>query len=150
MRISVSLVTVLMSFIAITSIAQSNADAIVGKWEAYPKKNLIVQVFKDNNEFKARIVWFNDSDDKTKPMDMRLDEKNPDPSLRSRKILGMEVLQGMVYNANNNRWESGKIYDAKSGRVWSSSAWITKDNILHVRGFWHFEFIGQNMNFKKV
>lgn len=129
--------------------AQNNADAILGRWITFPKKNLIVEVYKDRQEYRAKIVWFNDRDDPSKPMNSRLDENNPDPGLRSRKVLGMEVLREMVYNKKSNRWESGKIYDAKSGRIWSSSAWITKDNLLKVRGFWHFEFIGQNLNFTK-
>ena len=132
------------------SIAQNNPDAIIGKWIAVPYKNLIVEVFKDKNEYKGKILWFNDNDDKTKPMNTRQDEKNADPALRKRKVLGLEVLNKMVYNSKSNRWESGKIYDAKSGRIWSSSAWIRKDSSLQVRGFWHFEFIGKNMTFKRL
>jgi len=139
-------------FTAISSLlmAQNNADLIVGKWMAFPDKNLIVEVYKYNNEYRGKIIWFNDSDDKTKPMNIRLDEKNANPALRKRKVLGLEVLTDMIYNPKSNRWESGKIYDAKSGKIWSSSASITKDFTLQVRGFWHFEFIGQNMLFKKI
>jgi uncharacterized protein (DUF2147 family) len=139
-------------FAAISSlaVAQNSPDAIVGKWEAVPQKNVIVEVYKDQSEYKARVVWFNDNDDKTKPMNIRQDDNNVDPSLRKRKILGLQVLNNMVYNSKNNKWENGKIYDAKSGRTWNSSAWITNNNTLQVRGFWHFEFIGQNMTFKKL
>ena len=131
-------------------IAQNNGDAIIGKWMAYPKKNLIIEVYKYGSEYRGKIVWFNDNDDKTKPMNTRLDEKNLDPSLRTRKVLGLEVLDNMVYNEKSKRWEKGKIYDAKSGRIWSSSAWMTNESNLEVRGFWHFEFIGMSMSFKKV
>ena len=139
-------------FAAISSlaVAQNSPDAIVGKWEAVPQKNVIVEVYKDQGEYKARVVWFNDNDDKSKPMNIRQDDNNVDPSLRKRKILGLQVLNNMVYNSKNNKWENGKIYDAKSGRTWNSSAWITNNNTLQVRGFWHFEFIGQNMTFKKL
>lgn len=138
-------------FTIISSIAaaQNNPDIIIGKWMAMPKKNLIVQVFKKGNEYRGKIVWFNDNDDKTQPMNIRLDEKNENPALRKRKILGLEVLESMLYNAKTNRWENGKIYDAKSGKIWQSSAFM-KDMTLHVRGYWHFEFIGMNMNFKKI
>jgi len=141
---------ILFSVISSFAIAQNNADAIVGKWMAIPKKNLIVEVFKHGDEYRGKIVWFNDNDDKTKPMNVRLDEKNEIPALRKRKILGLEVLDNMVYNSKVNRWENGKIYDAKSGKTWNSSASIIKDTTLQVRGFWHFEFIGMNMNFKKI
>ncbi|WP_018614399.1 DUF2147 domain-containing protein [Segetibacter koreensis] len=139
-------------FAAISSlaVAQNSPDAIVGKWEAVPQKNVIVEVYKDQSEYKARVVWFNDNDDKTKPMNVRQDDNNVDPSLRKRRILGLQVLNNMIYNSKNNKWENGKIYDAKSGRTWNSSAWITNNNTLQVRGFWHLEFIGQNMTFKKI
>ncbi len=148
-----------MKYIAITLItflmaakvnAENNPDAILGKWIAIPKKNLIVEVFRVGKEYKARVAWFNDNDDPSKPMKQRMDEENPDPTLRNRKLLGLEVLSNMVYNATANRWESGNIYDAKSGRTWRSSACLTKDGTLKVRGFWHFEFIGKNMDFRKV
>lgn len=143
---------ILLIFTASSSIiiAQNSPDAIIGKWMAIPQKNLIVEVFKYKNEYRGKIVWFNDNDDKTKPMNTRLDEKNLNPALRKRKVLGLEVLENMVYNSKSNRWESGKIYDAKSGRIWNSSARIKKDTTLEVRGFWHFEFIGMNMNFKRI
>ena len=140
---------ILFTIISSFSIAQNSPDAIVGKWMAIPKKNLLVQVYKYGNQYRGKIVWFNDNDDKTKPMNTRLDEKNENPALRKRKVLGLEVLDNMVYNVKNNRWENGKIYDAKSGKTYNSSASI-KDTTLQVRGFWHFEFIGMNMNFKKI
>lgn len=144
------IIVIIFTAISSLSIAQNSPDAIIGKWLAVPKNNLIVEVFKYKNEYRGKIVWFNDKDDKTKPMSTRLDEKNLNPALRKRKVLGLEVLDNMVFNSKNNRWEGGKIYDAKSGRIWNSSALITKDNTLLVKGFWHFEFIGLNMYFKKV
>lgn len=144
------IIIILFLFFSIAAVNAQNPDAILGRWITTPAKNLIVNVYKDRNEYRAKIDWFNDRDDKTKPMNVRLDEKNPDANLRRRKILGLEVLQNLTYNSNKNRWESGKIYDAKSGRTWSSSAWIAKDSTLEVRGFWHFEFIGQSMKFKRV
>ncbi len=137
-------------FTALSAEAQINPDAIVGRWVALPKKNFIVEVFKSSNQYKAKIAWFKDTDDKSKPMKVRTDEKNPDPALRKRKLIGLEVLNNLVFNPKTNQWESGKIYDAKSGRIWDSSASLAYDGTLQVRGFWHFEFIGRNMSFKRV
>ncbi len=131
-------------------IAQCQSDAILGKWIPYPRQNFIVEIYKDSNQYKGRLVWFKDTDDTTKPMAVRLDEKNPKPELRHRKLLGIEVLSGMVFNPKTLRWEDGEIYDAKNGRIWSSTARLTKAGTLEVRGFWHFEFIGQSVIFKKV
>ncbi len=110
-------VIILLAFCTTLAFAQNNPDAIIGRWIAIPKKNLIVEVFKDRNKYKGKIVWFNDNDDKTKPMNTRLDENNSNPALRNRKVLGLKVLENMVYNSKSNKWESGTIYEAKSGRT---------------------------------
>lgn len=122
-------------------------EQICGKWQS-AEKNLIVQVYKVDDEFKARIVWFNDDDD-SKPLDYWTDKKNPDPALRSRKILGLNVLEKLVYDADSNSWEEGVIYDAKNGRHWNSSAYIDKEGHLRVKGYWHFKFIGKTMKFNR-
>lgn len=141
---------ILSLFVFTTGIAaQNKQDAIVGKWMSI-EKNLLVEVYKYNNEFKAKVLWFDDSDDKSRPYYTRYDTKNPDNSLRRRKVLGMEVMYGLIYNANDDEWKDGRIYDASSGKDWNAKAWLTKDGCLKVRGFWHFEFLGGNMCFKKV
>jgi len=82
-------------------------------------------------------------------MATRTDENNPDAKLRQRKVLGMQVLSKLRYNAKSDRWENGKIYDPKTGREWSSLAYLN-EGILNVKGFWQFEFIGKTMWLRKV
>jgi len=127
----------------------SDCDQICGKWMS-TDKNLAVQVYKENEDFKAKIIWFDDSDDKTHPMDVRTDISNPDKTLRSRKILGMNVLEKLVYEPANNSWEKGVIYDAMHGRYWDSAAYITTDGLLKVTGYWHFKFIGKTLTFTRM
>jgi uncharacterized protein (DUF2147 family) len=129
--------------------AQHNSDDIIGHW-MNTDNNLEVEVFKINNEYKAKVVWFDDSDDKRQPMNIRCDTKNPKEELRSRKIVGLEVMYGLVYNEDDDEWQHGRIYDSSSGKNWNAKAWLTKDGRLKVRGFWHFEFLGQNITFNKV
>jgi uncharacterized protein (DUF2147 family) len=124
-------------------------DQVCGKWLS-TDKNLEVQVYKENNSFKAKIIWFDDSDDKTKPMEIRTDTDNPDVNLRTRKVLGMSVLENLVYVPETNSWENGVIYDAKHGRYWDSSAYIDKHGLLRVKGYWHYKWIGKTLSFTKV
>lgn len=112
--------------------------------------NLEVEVYRIGTEYRAKIVWFDDSDDKSKPMAERCDTKNPDKALRTRKIIGLEVMNGLVYNEDDDEWQDGRIYDASTGKDWNAKAWIAKDGSLKVRGFWNFEILGKNMRFKKV
>ncbi|MEX8546361.1 MAG: DUF2147 domain-containing protein [Mucilaginibacter sp.] len=124
-------------------------DRILGKWMS-EEKNVMVQVYKNGDKYAAKLIWFDDSDDKSKPMNSRIDYKNPNSALRNRKLLGMEVVDNLAYNPQTNSWENGMIYDAKNGRTWSSAASITNEGVLKVTGYWHFKFIGKTMTFKRV
>lgn len=123
-------------------------DEIIGKWMTL-EKNLEVEVYKQGDNFRAKIIWFK-VEDKTRPMNTRMDEKNPNPKLRTQKWLGMEVLRNLKYDAQNNKWEHGIIYDAKHGREWDSIAWINDAGLLKVKGYWIFKWISQTLIFEKV
>ncbi|MDQ2719862.1 MAG: DUF2147 domain-containing protein [Bacteroidota bacterium] len=125
-----------------------NADAILGKWMTV-EHSLEVEVYKQGDNFRAKVIWFK-IEDTTRPMNTRTDEKNPNPALRSRKWLGMEVLRDLKYNAEDDEWQDGIIYDAKHGKEWDSVVWITKDGLLKVKGYWVFKWISETLTFKRV
>jgi uncharacterized protein (DUF2147 family) len=124
-----------------------NRDRVCGKWMS-SDKNITVEVYRAGDQFKGRIIWFND--DPSKPMEEWRDSHNPDPALRTRRILGMDVLRGFKYNSSDNSWEDGIIYDAKHGRDWNASAYIDDHGLLKVRGYWHFKIFGKTMTFRRV
>jgi uncharacterized protein (DUF2147 family) len=142
-----SIVLLLLTGTQIKADTVQNCDKICGKWMS-SEKNLIVQIYKVGSQFKAKIVWFND--DPSKPMDEWRDTHNPNPALRSRRILGLEILRGLKYDEDGNSWEDGIVYDAKHGRDWNASAYIDKKGLLKVRGYWHIKLIGRTMTFHRV
>jgi uncharacterized protein (DUF2147 family) len=123
------------------------AKRICGKWESIDKR-LIISVYIDKNNYRAKILWFSNTDGK--PLDYWRDVKNPDPKLRNRRLLGMSILSGLKYNKASNSWEGGQVYDSTHGRTWNASARIDKKGLLHVRGYWHFKFIGRTLRFYRV
>ncbi len=133
---------------SITANLNYNADAIIGKWMTV-QHNLEVEVYKEGTNFRAKVIWFK-IEDTTRPMNTRTDEKNPNPALRNRKWLGMEVLRDLKYNADDNEWQDGIIYDAKHGKEWDSVVWITKDGLLKVKGYWIFRWISETLTFRRV
>ncbi|EHQ26271.1 DUF2147 domain-containing protein [Mucilaginibacter paludis] len=152
LRLIFSLITILLFGLAPINIdaqSTSRCDLICGKWMS-SEKNLSVLVYKEGEQFKAKIIWFDDSDDKSRPMETRQDTDNPDPSLRNQKILGSSILRNLVYQPSSNSWENGLIYDAKHGRHWNSAACITPQGVLKVTGYWHFKFIGKTLTFTRV
>ncbi|MCC8410780.1 DUF2147 domain-containing protein [Mucilaginibacter sp. UR6-1] len=149
-NVTISLLIISLIILSIPqAIAQNIAprERICGKWENQAK-TLRIQVYTENNDFKAKIIWFSDTEGK--PMSYWKDKRNPDPKLRDRNILGMGILRDLKYNANKGTWENGKVYDSKHGKEWNASASIDKKDRLKVRGYWHFKWIGKSMTFHRI
>ncbi len=142
-----SLLFIICTVVPSTGQTPPSKESICGKWES-TEKNLIIEVYMQDNQFKAKIIWYSDTEGK--PMDYWTDSRNPNPALRSRKILGMGILRDLTYHPNTNTWEDGMVYDSKHGREWNASASIDKKGKLKVRGYWHFKFIGRTMDFTRV
>jgi len=145
----VLIILVLVTGAVKKSAAQTPAERICGKWIS-EEKNCIVQIYKTGGRFSAKLIWFDDKDDKSQPMESRTDYKNPNPTLRTRKLLGMEVLENLTYNPETSSWENGIIYDARTGHKWSSAASLVSNNKLKVTGYWHFKFLGKTMFFYRM
>lgn len=128
--------------------ATDPGDAILGDWMTV-ENNLKVHVSKENGQFKATITWFDEKGYKCK-MTECTDEMNPDPALRNRKILGLQVLSGLKYVAEDNEWEEGLIYDSNSGDTYDSVVWMDGNNKLSVRGYYLFEWLGRTLEFYRV
>lgn len=62
----------------------------------------------------------------------QVDNKNPNPSLASRPIIGMPLFSGMR-PAAPGKW-SGQIYNADDGGTYASSVTVTGDSTLRVEG----------------
>lgn len=60
------------------------------------------------------------------------DRENPDPAKRGRPIVGVPILRNMK-PVKPNRWE-GEIYNAKSGKMYSASITLVREDALKVEG----------------
>ncbi len=125
--------------------AQNGADAILGTWIT-TAGNCKIQVYKQSEEFKAKIIWL--KEDKNGNSDYK-DEKNPNPALRSNKLLGMDVVNGLRYDGDENEYVDGVIYDARNGKKWNSVVWLTDDNLLKIKGYWVFKFLSATSTFRR-
>jgi uncharacterized protein (DUF2147 family) len=137
--------SLLFSMFLVISQAQNTPEAILGTWIT-TAGNCKILVYKQSDEFKAKIMWL--KEDKNGMSDYK-DEKNPDLSLRGRKLLGTDVVHGLRYDADENAYVDGIIYDARNGKEWDSVAWVTDDNLLKVKGYWVFKFLSQTKTFKR-
>ena len=128
-------------------INSTSSDKIIGTWLS-ADKDLKVEIFNRNGHYFGKVIWFACLPSTPNMYDFK-DTENPDPKLRTRKWLGMEVVENLTYN-NEGSWENGTIYDPNSGRKYSSVVKLKDNNTLVVRGYWGIELFGKSLDFKRV
>ncbi len=135
---------VYLSFAA--ACAQNKSGDILGTWLTESKQGR-VKIFQKDSKYFGKIIWLqNLYDDQGKEI---TDTKNPDPKLRNKKILALEILQNFVFDGNNI-WEHGTIYDPNNGKTYHCILRLINHNTLKVRGYIGFSFIGQTQVWKRV
>lgn len=120
-----------LGFYAFSAISQE-ADKILGIWWNEEKTSKI-EVEKKNGKYIGTVVYM--IPEKYVDGKPPLDDKNPDESLQSRSVVGIQILNGFEYNAKDEEWKNGTIYDPKSGRTYDCYAWFEGDDLLKLKGF---------------
>jgi uncharacterized protein (DUF2147 family) len=118
--------------------ASPEGDTILGKWLTEKGKS-VVEVYHCGDAYCGRIVWLKEP--LNKEGKEKVDDKNPDESLRNRTIVGLEILTGLMYKGPN-KWEGGKIYDPEKGKTYKCKAWMEGKD-LKFRGFIGFSLLGR-------
>lgn len=142
-------IALLTTFLPASAFAQAagGGDAILGTWKAN-EKVLTIEVYKQGQEYHARIVSFTDHHNGL-PAAQRTDDKNPDPALRSRKLIGTDVLSGLKYSSGSKSWTGGKIYNAGSGSTYSANVELVNPGKLSVRAYKGVSLIGKTLTFHR-
>ncbi|MGI9326084.1 MAG: DUF2147 domain-containing protein [Pseudomonadales bacterium] len=140
----------LLSSASLSRVAYAADPALVfGLW-AGPSS--ILEVFESTpGHVQARVValknpLFREGEDGPvgEPV---VDVNNPDEDLRSRPVLGMELLQ--EYQRKGKKWQ-GKIYDPESGKLYSSNMRVNDDGELLMRGYIGAPMFGRTATFVPI
>jgi len=122
-----------------------NKDAILGKW-LNSSGEAQVEIYKKGSQYAGKIVWLkNPNDDNGKP---KRDSKNPKVNQQYKPLLGLELLNGFVYE--DGKWTDGKIYDPKSGKTYSCNITQKNSGELNLRGYVGISLIGRTDVWKRV
>lgn len=114
------------------------AQDIMGKWVT-EAGDAQVEIYEHNGKVNGKIVWLQKGPD-TK------DVHNKDEKLRSRKLMGVNILSGLT--KKKEKWEGGRIYNPKNGKDYKCSIWM-EGNKLKVRGYIGFLYETQTWTRKK-
>lgn len=139
---------VFVSLLVSNPVDPVKSDQIVGKWMS-DRKDLLVEVFKTNHGYAARILWFDVRGMPLPKLDQYFDTLNPNPKLRTRPWIGLEVVSDLVFNGLNE-WRNGTMYDPNSGKTYRSYIRLNSPHELKIRGYWGIELLGRDMVFYKV
>lgn len=117
--------------LALSQGPESAAARILGQWLTAEGESKIEIYRCDSVTYCGKIVWLRDPLKDGKPV---VDDKNPEDSLRSQPVLGLELLRGFRYKGDDV-WGSGKIYDPKSGNDYSAKMTLVDSTNLDLRGY---------------
>lgn len=134
-----------MLFLLLPFLAWSQSDKICGYYyviEPDTKEESQIEIFKnDNGTYSGKIVWMKNPTDKNGKI--KCDVKNPDVYWHTHSPIGMSILKNFVFNAKDENWDSGTIYNPGNGKTYKCKLSFSKPNQLKVRGYIGVPALGQ-------
>jgi len=121
-------------------------DAVFGLWAS---EGSIFRTWYEDGTVKGEILALKDpvytrAESEAKAGQIRLDDKNPDKTLKTRTILGINIFSN--YEFKNGQWQ-GQIYDPESGNTYQSHMKF-KSGQLEIRGYVGMPMFGRTARFK--
>lgn len=102
--------------------AQTAEDAF-GTWK-HPDNGSNISIYQCGGGLCAKVVKVADPS--------RKDEKNPDPKLRTRPVVGVVIMNG-AKKSGDKGW-SGKLYNTQDGETYSGNVTVVSKNTLKLEG----------------
>lgn len=138
------------------SAAAVDADAIVGTWATEDRdgnRDSVVEISKLGQHYVGTVVWvkydvYPENDPKGwvgKPV---VDRENPDPALRTRPILGIQLVNGLRFE--DGEWVGGEIYAPRQGETYTAKAWLEDADTLKIRGYIGTPFLGRTVTWRRA
>lgn len=82
--------------------------------------------------------------------DVATDYRNENPTLRSRKVIGMPLIWGFKKTADPNTFEDGKIYNGENGKTYNANISLQPDGKLRLRGYVGTPMFGETQLWTRV
>ena len=135
-------VTVLLT---VTTAFGAGPDNILGSWNTDGGDSRL-ELYRCGEKICGKIIWLkvpNYIDSTDGPVGTtKVDRKNPDPALRNRPILGLQVMKGLTVKGDN-RWGNGTCYDPETGKSYKCKMRLASPDRLELRGYIGISLIGR-------
>jgi len=132
------LLLILLTFFALHSMAQKSgnfaeSDKIEGVWMIQDKDAKIKIYRAVNGKYYGKIVWLKyPTDANGNPVK---DSFNPDPKLKNRDKMGIMILNGFTYDADDKEYVDGTVYSSKDGNTYSGYLYLIDKDHLFMKGY---------------
>ncbi len=123
----------------------AESDRILGTWLTADGKAHI-EILRKGETFTGRIVWLKEPEKNGRPA---VDDKNPDEALRTRLILGLELMYGFVYDGDDE-WVGGRVYDPEGGDEYRGKLYLEDHETMELRGYVMIPLFGRSETWKRV
>ena len=104
-----------------------------------PDRDGQIEVFQRNGQIFGRIVWRKEN---------VLDDKNPDPEARKRRVVGLVFMKGFVFDGDDS-WDDGEVYSFRNGETYSGRLRL-EDGHLVMRAYVGISWFGKTMRLARV
>ncbi len=147
----------LMAFVSILLTADISFAAvpsdILGFWYT-SKKDAKIQIYKCGKKYCGKIVWLKESrypagSKEGVPGTPILDSNNPNPILRNKPLIGINILIDFVF-VGDSSWGNGRIYNSNNGKIYSGKMTLISRNKLNVKGFIGISLVGGSTTWTRV
>lgn len=142
---------VVLALVAGPAFASDAGDAIVGSWLTEPDEEdgrARVEIVRAGDRYEGTIVWlekpvYPPDDDGGMAGRAKVDRENPDPALRSRPVVGLEILSDLTWDPDRREWRKGSIYAPDDGKTYRCFIRMSEDGSLRIRGYVGFALLGR-------
>jgi uncharacterized protein (DUF2147 family) len=107
---------------------------VAGKWKTIDdntgEAKSIIEIFERGGKMYGKVIQILDPKAKPDPICDKCPEDDP---RFKKKIIGMEIIQGLV--KDGDEYSEGTILDPEPGKIYRCKLWLEGEDLM-VRGYW--------------
>lgn len=123
--------------------AHADPTSVNGIWLSADGDGLI-EILLDGENLTGTILG-SPNEDPDRP---DTDIYNPDPKLRDRALIGLNIFSGFNYDGDG-KWSGGFIYDPNSGKTYRAKLKLVSQDTLKLRGYIGISLLGRTETWKR-
>ncbi|CAN5916350.1 DUF2147 domain-containing protein [soil metagenome] len=137
------MVKFLFLFITVSFLGSTTwvANDIAGTW-LNKDQDAHIKIYASYGKYYGQIIWLKIPNDPEtgKP---KLDKHNPDAALRTKPVMNLIILKNLEFDADDQEWDDGEVYDPKSGKDYSLTCSLKDKNTMELRGYMGISLLGR-------